>query len=92
MRIFAPIFMVNGANLTSVSCTKVLDVLKSSKNPLSTREISLKIEKSWYYVKKNCLDLKNKNLVCSIDAKNTTLWIFCDEQCKNGCLCGKCGE
>jgi len=83
--------MLIGASFTAIH-NNILDILKNSESPLSTKQISVKTGKSWQSIKKKCDELKKNNLICSIDAKNTILWIFCDERCcnENGCKCGSC--
>ncbi len=53
---------------------KILDLLKSSDKPLSTREISLKIKKAWHTVNAHCLRLQLEGKIKVIRAGNITLW------------------
>ncbi len=47
----------NSANEEKIK-EEIIDVLLKSQNPLSTQDISLKLERAWHSVQTNCLRLQ----------------------------------
>lgn len=52
----------------------ILKVLKESENPVSTREIELKIGKAWHTVDRHCLKLQIEGKVEGIRMSNINFW------------------
>lgn len=52
----------------------IIETLKESQRPLSTREIGLKIENAWHTVNSHCLRLQADGKLEVIRAGNITLW------------------
>ena len=54
---------------------EILSTLKSSKNPVSTRNLSLKIKRAWYSVQTHCLKLKIDGTIPFLYIKHNYLLI-----------------
>jgi len=54
----------------------ILKILGSSNNPVSTREISLKIKMAWHTVDRHCLKLELKQQVKSFRIGNINAWVI----------------
>jgi len=52
----------------------ILKVLKESENPVSTREICLRIKRAWHSVNNHCLKLQLKGLVECFTIGKSTAW------------------
>jgi repressor of nif and glnA expression len=52
----------------------ILKVLEKSEQPLSTQDISLKLEKPWHSVQTRCLRLQVENLVKGFRIGRINLW------------------
>ncbi len=55
---------------------EILSILKTSKNPISTRDLSLKINRAWYSVQTHCLKLQLKNKVDGFTVTNINVWVI----------------
>ena len=53
---------------------EIIEILKKSKNPISTREISLKTDKAWHTVLTRCLRLQLEGKINGFKAGNMHLW------------------
>jgi len=54
--------------------TAILKLLKESKNPISTREIALKIGRAWNTIDRHCLKLQLASKVEGIRMSNINFW------------------
>ena len=52
----------------------ILNTLKSSKNPISTRDLSIKINRAWYSVQTHCLRLQLDNKITGFKVTNINVW------------------
>ena len=52
----------------------ILKVLKESENPVSTREIALKIGRAWHSVNSHCLRLQLAGKIEEIKLSNINFW------------------
>ena len=55
---------------------EILSTLKSSKNPVSTRDLSLKIKRAWYSVQTHCLKLKIDGKIDGFTITNINVWLL----------------
>ena len=55
---------------------EILSTLKTSKNPISTRDLSLKINRAWYSVQTHCLKLQLKNKIDGFTVTNINVWVI----------------
>ena len=53
---------------------EILNALKSSKNPLSTRDLALKIGRAWHSVQTHCLKLQLKGKIKGFNVTNINVW------------------
>jgi|TARA_B100002003_G_C14018241_1_gene491125 hypothetical protein len=53
---------------------EILNTLKSSKNPISTRDLSLKIGRAWYSVQTHCLKLQIDGKIDGFTVTNINVW------------------
>ena len=53
---------------------KIIEALKVSERPLSTRELCFKIDRAWHTVDSHCLKLQIDGKLGVIRAGNITLW------------------
>jgi len=52
----------------------IVNVLKNSKNPISTRDLALKINRAWYSVQTHCLKLQMENKINGFKVTNIHVW------------------
>ena len=52
----------------------ILKLLKESKNPVSTREIALKINKAWHTIDRHCLKLQLTDEIEGTRMSNINFW------------------
>ena len=74
IRVFALVIMVNRAARATNIDDDILYILKHTHQPLSTRQICLKINRAWHTVNSHCLKLHAENKLNVIRAGNITLW------------------
>ncbi|MBW2992663.1 hypothetical protein KY345_05595 [Candidatus Woesearchaeota archaeon] len=55
---------------------KILDVLARSENPMSTRDIGLKIDRAWHSVQGHCLRLQLAGKIHGFRVGNMNLWVI----------------
>lgn len=55
---------------------KILEFLKKSKNPVSTRDIALQIGVSWHPVRFHCFQLQTEGRIESFHVGNMNLWVI----------------
>jgi repressor of nif and glnA expression len=53
---------------------QILTVLKESENPISTRDLALKIDRAWYSVQTHCLKLQVKGKIKGFNVTNINVW------------------
>ena len=53
---------------------EILNTLKSSENPLSTRDLALKIGRAWHSVQTHCLKLQLKDKINGFTVTNINIW------------------
>ena len=53
---------------------EILTALKTSQNPLSTRDLALKIGRAWYSVQAHCLKLQLKGEINGFTVTNINIW------------------
>jgi hypothetical protein len=53
---------------------QILNVLKDSENPISTRDLALKIGRAWYSVQTHCLKLQVKGKIKGFNVTNINVW------------------
>jgi hypothetical protein len=53
---------------------EILSTLKTSKNPISTRNLSLKISRAWYSVQTHCLKLQLDGKINGFTVTNINVW------------------
>jgi hypothetical protein len=54
---------------------KIIDVLNRSENPMSTRDIGLKINRAWHSVQGHCLRLQLAEKIHGFRVGNMNLWV-----------------
>ncbi len=52
----------------------ILKVLHESKNPVSTRDIAIKIERAWHSVQGHCLRLQIDGKIIGFRISNLNVW------------------
>ena len=52
----------------------ILNTLKSSKNPISTRDLAIKINRAWHSVQTHCLKLQLKGKINGFNVSNINVW------------------
>lgn len=52
----------------------IIKILKESENPVSTREIALKIGRAWHSVNTHCMQLQIDGKVEKFKISNLNLW------------------
>lgn len=55
---------------------RILEVLKKSENPMSTREIGLNINRAWHSIQGHCLRLQLNGKVHGFRVGNMNLWVI----------------
>ena len=53
---------------------EILNSLKSSSNPLSTRDLAIKIGRAWHSVQTHCLKLQLKGQINGFTVTNINIW------------------
>ena len=53
---------------------KIVEILKSTKYPISTRVIALKTKRAWHTVLKNCIKMKKEGKLNDFKAGRMHLW------------------
>lgn len=53
---------------------EILNALKNSENPLSTRDLALKIKRAWHSVQTHCLKLQLKGKIHGFTVTNINIW------------------
>jgi len=53
---------------------EILKALKAAENPLSTRDLALKIHRAWHSVQTHCLKLQLKGKVHGFTVTNINIW------------------
>lgn len=53
---------------------EILKALKVAKNPLSTRDLALKIGRAWHSVQVHCLKLQLKGRIHGFTVTNINIW------------------
>ena len=66
--------VVRKAKLGKEIDQEILNTLKSSKNPISTRDLSLKIGRAWYSVQTHCLKLQIDGKIEGFTVTNINVW------------------
>jgi FKBP-type peptidyl-prolyl cis-trans isomerase (trigger factor) len=54
----------------------ILDTIKNAKNPISTRDISLRINKAWHTIDRHCLKLQLKGKINGFRIGNINAWVI----------------
>ncbi|MBI4177112.1 MAG: hypothetical protein HY516_01990 [Candidatus Aenigmarchaeota archaeon] len=52
----------------------VLKILRGSENPVSTREIAIKINRAWHSVNTHCMQLQLEGKLERLKISNLNLW------------------
>ena len=52
----------------------IINTLKSSKTPISTRDLALKIGRAWYSVQTHCLRLQIDGKIEGFKVTNINVW------------------
>ncbi len=55
---------------------EILNTLKSSKNPMSTHDLAVKIGRAWHSVQTHCLKLQLRKKVKGFNLSNINFWII----------------
>jgi len=55
---------------------KIIEVLRSEKRPISTREIALKTHYSWHTIINHCLRLQIAGRVDGYKLSNINVWVI----------------
>ena len=55
---------------------EILATLKSSQNPLSTRDLALKINRAWHSVQTHCLKMQLKGAIQGFNVTNINVWML----------------
>ncbi|NCN86663.1 hypothetical protein GW932_02425 [archaeon] len=66
--------VVNGGNKGDEIKTNVLKILKTSSQPLSTQDISLKLNKPWHSIQTRCLMLQIEGKLNGFRIGRINLW------------------
>ena len=53
---------------------EILNSLKSSASPLSTRDLAIKIGRAWHSVQTHCLKLQLKGQINGFTVTNINIW------------------
>lgn len=53
---------------------EILEALKKAQNPLSTRDLALRISRAWYSVQTHCLKLQLKGQINGFTVTNINVW------------------
>jgi hypothetical protein len=53
---------------------EILNALKISENPLSTRDLAFKIKRAWHSVQTHCLKLQLKRQIHGFTVTNINIW------------------
>lgn len=56
--------------------TEICNLISSSKNPISTREIALQIKKAWHTVDRHCLKLQIAGKLTGFRIGNINAWVM----------------
>lgn len=54
---------------------KILETLNKSENPMSTRDIGIKIGLAWHSIQNHCLVLQLKGKINGFKVGNMNLWV-----------------
>lgn len=54
----------------------ILNVLSNQVNPISTRELAIKINRSWHSVQYHCLRLQMQGKVIGYRISNINVWLI----------------
>jgi hypothetical protein len=54
----------------------IYTAIKNSTNPISTREISIKIKRAWHTVDRHCLKLELQGKIRGFKIGNINAWIL----------------
>jgi hypothetical protein len=55
---------------------KILEVLAKSENPVSTRDLGIKINRAWHSVQGHCLRLQVAGKLHGFKVGNMNLWVI----------------
>jgi len=53
---------------------EILAAIQKSENPLSTRDLALKINRAWHSVQTHCLKLQLKGKLLGFTVSNINIW------------------
>ena len=53
---------------------EILNTLKTAKNPISTRDLSIRIDRAWYSVQTHCLKLQLDGKINGFTVTNINVW------------------
>ena len=53
----------------------ILNILRSAKQPVSTRELAMKIGRAWHSVQNHCLKLQLNGRVDGFTISNLNVWV-----------------
>lgn len=53
---------------------EIINALKISENPISTRDLALKIKRAWHSVQTHCLKLQLKGQINGFTVTNINSW------------------
>ena len=56
--------------------SEILNALKASENPMSTRDLGLKIGRAWHSVQTHCLKLQLKGKITGFNVSNINVWMI----------------
>lgn len=59
---------------------KILEIIKKSDRPVSTRELCLKIGRAWHSVNTHCLKLQLAGKISGFKVGNMNLWLIKKEK------------
>lgn len=62
------------AKLSKKIDEEILNTIEDSKNPLSTRDLALKIGRAWHSVQVHCLKLQLKGKINGFTVTNINIW------------------
>ena len=66
--------MSNRSNISASIRSKILKLITESENPVSTREIGLKINRAWHTIMTHCLKLQLEGKINGFKVGNMNLW------------------
>ncbi len=56
--------------------SEILKALNKAKNPMSTRDLGLKIGRAWHSVQTHCLKLQIKGKITGFNVTNINVWMI----------------